>query len=94
MDICILSMQKVNNFGSLLQSYALKKMLTEKQNKVAFIDIKRIQEDDVLIKERTIFNREEDGRIKSNHLLNKISKIDMYALNRIKIKKQSNIQEN
>lgn len=92
MDICILSMQKVNNFGSLLQSYALKKMLDEKQNKVAFIDIKRIQEDDVLIKERTEFNREEDGRIKSNRLLNKISKIDKYALNRIRIKKQSKIQ--
>ena len=30
MDICILSMQEVNNMGSLLQSYALKKKFWKK----------------------------------------------------------------
>ena len=45
MDICILSMQKVNNMGSLLQSYALKKMLEEMGHNVFFLDIKKIDAD-------------------------------------------------
>ena len=38
----ILSMQRVQNFGSLLQSYSLKKMLEELGAEVHFIDIKKM----------------------------------------------------
>lgn len=38
--VCILSMQRVNNFGSLLQSYSLKKIIEDFDYDVSFIDIK------------------------------------------------------
>lgn len=41
MKICILSMQRVNNYGSVLQAYALKKIIEEFGHQVDFIDIKR-----------------------------------------------------
>ena len=41
MNICILSMQRVNNYGSLLQSYSLKKTIESLGHKVYFIDIKK-----------------------------------------------------
>ena len=39
MKIGILSMQRIENFGSLLQAYALKKTLETFGNEVSFIDI-------------------------------------------------------
>ena len=39
MKIGILSMQRVNNYGSFLQSYALKKILEEMGHEIVFIDI-------------------------------------------------------
>ena len=41
MKIAILSMQKVDNIGSLLQSYSLKKILEKEGNTVIFIDIEK-----------------------------------------------------
>ena len=49
MRIGILSMQRIENFGSLLQAYALKKMLESFENEVSFIDIKYIEEDNELL---------------------------------------------
>lgn len=49
MRIGILSMQRIENFGSLLQAYALKKMLESFENEVSFIDIKYIEEDNKLL---------------------------------------------
>lgn len=40
MKIGILSMQRVINYGSILQAYALKQLLSEEKNIVEFIDIK------------------------------------------------------
>lgn len=84
--VCILSMQKVNNFGSLLQSYSLKKILESLKCNVEFIDIKRNDEDDVLLNNKII--TKEDLVAKKS----KLSKIDYYFLNRIFIKRKSNIQ--
>lgn len=39
MNICILSMQRVYNYGSLLQAYSLKKILIQLGHNVDFIDI-------------------------------------------------------
>ena len=40
MKICILSMQKVDNYGSVLQAYSLKKIIESLGHDVSFIDIK------------------------------------------------------
>ena len=42
-------MQKVQNFGSLLQSYSLKKLLESLGAEVHFIDIERNEEDDKVV---------------------------------------------
>lgn len=41
MKICILSMQQVNNYGSVLQAYSLKKILEDLGNEVEFIEISK-----------------------------------------------------
>ncbi|WP_320967094.1 polysaccharide pyruvyl transferase family protein [Hungatella sp.] len=41
MKICILSMQAVDNYGSVLQAYSLKKIVESLGHSVSFIDIKR-----------------------------------------------------
>ena len=40
MNVVILSMQRVNNYGSLLQAYALKKIIEANGHTVQFIEIK------------------------------------------------------
>lgn len=37
-------MQRINNMGSLLQAYALKRLLETLENQVEFIDIKKIEQ--------------------------------------------------
>lgn len=44
MKIDILSMQRIKNYGSVLQAYALKKMIEMQSNTVEFIDIKGLKE--------------------------------------------------
>ena len=89
--VCILSMQRVENFGSLLQSYSLKKMLEELKSEVHFIDIERNEKDDSTVKAgRKIFKNEVE---KNNGVLSKLKKIDKYFFNRIKIKNIANEQD-
>lgn len=86
MKVCILSMQQIDNMGSLLQSYALKTTIAKLGNEVEFIDIKKRDEDYRLLgnyKQEYHEEREKDG------LLGKISKIDRYTINRLKIKRRS-----
>lgn len=83
-------MQKVPNFGSLLQSYSLKKMLECMGVEVHFIDIEKKEEDDKAVGERLQFGKEIE---KNNGILSKLKKIDRYALNRIKIRKIANEQD-
>lgn len=92
MKVCILSMQKVPNFGSLLQSYSLKKLLEELGHTVSFIDIEPNDADNRLIEKRQFFNDEEEGGKTQNVFLSKIKKIDLYTINRIRIKIKSNKQ--
>lgn len=59
MRICVLSMQRVPNFGSVLQSYALKKVLNNMGHEVSFLDIQYNKEDDDLMQNyRRNFNSE------------------------------------
>ena len=89
MKVGILSMQQIDNFGSLLQSYALKTTIEKLGNEVEFIDIKKRDDDYKLLgnyKQEYHEEREKDG------LLGKISKIDRYTLNRLKIKRKNKEQ--
>lgn len=44
MKVDILSMQRIKNYGSVLQAYALKKIIEMQSNAVEFIDIKGLKE--------------------------------------------------
>lgn len=89
MKVCILSMQQIDNMGSLLQSYALKKTIETLGSEVEFIDIKKRDEDYILLgghRQEYHEEHEKDG------LMGKIGKIDRYTLNRLKIKRKSGEQ--
>lgn len=91
MKICILSMQRVQNFGSLLQSYALKKLLTQMGHTVSFLDIQRNEADDLLLKgEIHEFSLEGD---KNRGLVSKLKKLDKYTMNRLRIKIRAKDQD-
>lgn len=90
MKVCILSMQRVANFGSLLQSYSLKKTVESLGHEVSFIDIERRDLDDVLLNgSRQKFAEEHEAR---GSVISKLKKIDKYAINRLHIKKRAKMQ--
>lgn len=84
-------MQRVPNFGSLLQSYSLKKILQSLGNEVSFIDIERREEDDALrgVKHHHF---EEESECSKN-FIPKLKKIDKYVVNRLIIKRLDNKQK-
>ena len=86
MNICILSMQRVNNYGSLLQSYSLKKILEQMGYSVSFIDIEQNPEENKYMKGyRQYYINENENECK-NKLISKLYKVDKYILNRIRHK--------
>lgn len=91
-------MQRVENFGSLLQSYALKSILENLGHTVFFIDIEKRDEENTLLKEiRQKFQEElENGGDRT--FLSKLTKVDRYFWNRLsnkmKLKAQSSLLEN
>lgn len=90
MKVCILSMQHVPNFGSLLQAYSLKKILNGFGHEVHFIDIEPNEHENALMEEYAVtFQTDSEGE---SGILGKLKKIDKYAFNRIKIKLQSDKQ--
>lgn len=90
MRICVLSMQRVPNFGSVLQSYALKKVLNNMGHDVSFLDIQYNKEDDDLIQN---YRRNFNSECQKGGILSKVRKIDRYAINRLVIKRKSNKQD-
>lgn len=87
MKVCILSMQHVPNFGSVLQAYALKKMLEQCGHTVSFLDIERREEDDQYRDGKWLWF-EENRR----GLLVKLKRLDRYTLNRLRVKALSQKQ--
>lgn len=59
MKICILSMQRVMNYGSLLQAYSLKKMVESLGHSVSFIDIQPSEADNRLREDVVEFRNEQ-----------------------------------
>lgn len=90
MKVCILSMQNVNNFGSLLQGYSLKKLIESLGKDVFFIDIENKEEDNLLLEpKKDEFQEETNASL--NFFLKEL-KTFKYFVNRIIIKKRSNTQ--
>lgn len=84
--VCILSMQRVDNMGSLLQAYGLKRILESMECDVEFLDIRPNQEDNLLLSGRQLdYSKEKEQK----GLFGKIKKIDRYTVNRISIKLKS-----
>lgn len=82
MNICILSMQRVNNYGSLLQSYSLRKIIESLGHKVYFIDIKRGNNENLnTICNQSYSNLSEGGQnwiaTQTLRIKNKFSSLDM-----------------
>ena len=91
MKVCILSMQMVQNMGSLLQSYALKKRLEELGAHVEFLNIKKNDNDNELLGD---YVKEYEQEREQTGFFGKLSKIDKYAVNRLRIKRKSIEQNN
>lgn len=81
MRVCILSMQDVQNMGSLLQSYALKNILIKMGLEVSFLPIESREKDNLLLQ-----NRVEDFGDEAEYIgrLSRLKKIDQYLLIRLK----------
>lgn len=56
MKICILSMQRVKNYGSLLQAYSLKKLIGSLGHEVSFIDIEPNENDNQMRKKKVKYD--------------------------------------
>lgn len=90
MKVCILSMQRVGNMGSLLQSYALKTTIERLGHQVEFIDIEKREDDYKLLGD---YKQKYDKEKETTGFIGKIKKADKYTLNRLRIKKKSIDQE-
>lgn len=87
MKVCILSMQRVPNFGSLLQSLALKQILEQMGHRVSFLDIEKNEADNRLLHPSVTSAELHTGTVQ--RIADKLKKIDKYALNRIHIKRMA-----
>ena len=86
MKIGILSMQHVDNMGSVLQAYGLKRTVEKFGNEVEFIGITRNDADYELLGN---YKQEFCGEWEKKGFIGKFKKIDRYAFNRLKIKRKS-----
>ena len=91
MKACILSMQRINNMGSLLQAYGLKHMLEQSNCEVEFMDIKKIKEDYDLLNGCA---DEDSSEFEKTGIVGKFSKLDKYIFNRIRHRKLEKRQDN
>lgn len=90
MKICILSMQAVDNYGSVLQAYSLKKILKSLGHSVSFIDIKRGEDehlntlcvaDDIQEEGKTTFTEKVKGKLNRMQLHKSFEKFRKMYLN-------------
>ena len=89
MKICVLSMQRVLNYGSLLQAYSLKKIIKSLGHDVSFIDIEPNAEENELVQNAT--NYREGIQSKNKGLLYRLQQQDsvpIYIFSKIRQKKQ------
>lgn len=88
MKVCILSMQRVLNYGSLLQAYSLKKMIASIGHEVAFIDIEPNEQDN--LKRIEVKSFDEGQRFSGRNIVYRLLQQDanvIYGLKKIIAKK-------
>ncbi len=78
MKVCILSMQRVLNYGSLLQAYSLKKMITSLGHEVAFIDIEPNEKDN--LKRLDVKTFDEGMRLSGRNIFYRLFQQDVFIL--------------
>lgn len=84
MKVCILSMQNVPNFGSLLQAYSLQSLIEELGHQVSFINIEpNIDEDRLMGDCRSSYLEEMGDKATEHPLTRKLHKVDRYFFRRI-----------
>lgn len=88
MKVCILSMQDVQNYGSLLQAFSLKQMLEEIGHSVCFISIKPNEKENKLVHDAENFVEDTEGE----RYLARLKKVDRYFFNRLRNKKKTQEQ--
>lgn len=100
MKVCILSMQRVLNYGSLLQAYSLMKLIKSLGHEVSFIDIEPNEDDNAKRLEAVSFEKEyinSNTKILRKNLIYRIMQQDsnpLYALKKINSKKQVSKKQN
>lgn len=77
MKICILSMQRVKNYGSLLQAYSLKKLIESLGHDVSFIDILPNEKDNE--KRKSVMKYDEGQKVGSNNFLQRVLSQDNHV---------------
>ena len=95
MKICILSMQRVKNYGSLLQAYSLKKLIESLGHDVSFIDIMPNENDNKI--RRSVMQYDEGQQAGSQNLLLRILAQDdnpYYAIRKAICKKRIQKKQN
>lgn len=85
MKICILSMQNVQNMGSLLQSYSLKKTLETMGHEVSFLPIEPRCNDDLLM---GAYRNSLSSEVQSSKFTERLKRLDSYFINRLRMKKR------
>ena len=90
-NVCILSMQRIDNMGSLLQAYGLRKFLTQFGCNVEFKDIRRIDDDYALVSD---YFQNFGNEFEKTGFIGKLSKIDRYFFNRLKTRTLEKQQHN
>lgn len=88
MKICILSMQRVLNYGSLLQAYSLKKMITSLGHEVSFVDIEPNEQDN--LKRLEVKSFDEGLKLSGRNIVYRLLQQDtiiIYGLKKIIAKK-------
>ncbi|EET61413.1 hypothetical protein BRYFOR_06588 [Marvinbryantia formatexigens DSM 14469] len=84
--VCILSRQKIDNMGAVLQAYALKKILESMGCEVEFLDVQPNDEENKLRNNRCL-DYSTEGELQGRRgLRGKLRKVDKYFINRINIK--------
>lgn len=76
-------MQRVCNFGSVLQAYSLKSILAEMGHDIEFIDIEEYSDDVVMLAEYTPNHNSEFDGYSSNKIVRMLNKIDRYSFYRL-----------
>ena len=88
-----MSMQRVCNFGSVLQAYSLKKMLEELGNEVDFVDYELHDDDPVMLPTYSVQYKSENSGWSKSGISRYLSKIDKYSINRLVNRYRQYLQE-